>query len=55
MTAVEMASVLMANASAMLATKEPTALKRFVQILPKPGLGVISHGATMIALERVCA
>jgi hypothetical protein len=55
MTAVEMASVLMANASAMLATKELTALKRFVLILPKPGLGVISHGATTIALARACA
>jgi len=55
MIAVEMASALMVNASAMLAFKERTALKRFAQIHPRLDLGVTSRGATTIVPERACA
>jgi len=55
MTAVEMVFVLMANAYAMLALMDLTALVRSAQILQCQGPGAISHGAPMIALGRACA
>lgn len=54
-TAAGMGSALMANVSAMLALMELIAQERSVLILPRPGLGVIFHGATMIVLARACA